>query len=128
MKKVFLLLLILGLLFVTSCSGSDSRGGSSSESDLDIARHCLKIDLYKCDDFTPHGTVTNNCTDEVSAAKIVITGYSEKGVAGDKVDADEEYVEDIQVGDEKDFEAVFSTSSKGKIKSCKAVVEDGYLK
>lgn len=126
MKKAFWFLLAF-VMFVAVACGSSMGNSSTTDTTLEDARKCLKIDLYKCSD-RARGTITNNCTYDFSAVKIIVTGYSEKGGGGSKVDGDEEYVEGLFTGEDKDFEAVFSMESDGKIKSCQAKVEEVYLK
>lgn len=135
MSKSILLTLAVMLLSVTACvgSGSSGSGGSSnsesggssiSGSDLDKAERCVKIDIYKCSD-RPRATVTNKCDENIWMAEILISAYAEDGT---KIDADEEYVEDLRVGDDQDIEVILGLDKEGKIHSCDAEIQEVVFK
>lgn len=109
MKKLpFVLVLLVFLL--SACGGSGNAVDTS----------CIDVDLFQCDGFDPQATITNNCDQTIWMAKVVFSAYDANN---NKIDADEEYVENLAPGREQTLEAVFQKNWGSTVKRCGAKVE-----
>ena len=108
-------LLCAGILTVTALA---CGGGSQDLSD------CVKVTV---DAVSPgmtivdvYGTARNACSQDVRYAKVVATCYSSSGSV---IARDEEYVEALNVGDSKTFDAIISDPNQ-QTSRCSARVEE----
>jgi hypothetical protein len=121
MKKRIALIIIVSVivifvfLLVKLLRGSDEI----SEHVASPAASCVKVTVDVCSKDL-EGTVTNYCTQTVSYVKAWVIAYDSSGEVLDRV---EEYVEDIDPEESKDFRAVIIESGK-KISNCKVEIEE----
>jgi len=109
------LLLCSGLLFLAALA---CGGGSNDLSDCvtvtvdAISPGLTIVDVY--------GTARNECSEDVRYAKVVATCYSSSGAV---IGRDEEYVENLAIGESTTFDALISDPNRGTSR-CSAAVEE----
>ena len=122
MRKIILPLVIV-LIVLTACGIS---GSSSNRKER--LRQCLQIPkIVVIPDHTiteVHGWIENKCTEDIEAIKIIVTGSEYPG--GPIIGSDEEYIEDLPVGDKKYFEALISDPNR-EIKAARVEIDEVYL-
>jgi hypothetical protein len=109
------------LIFVTAVltlAAVACGGGSNDLSD------CVKVTV---DAVSPgitivdvYGTARNACSEDVGYAKVVATCYSSSGSV---IARDEEYVENLDVGESKSFDAIVEDPNQ-QTRRCSATVEE----
>jgi hypothetical protein len=109
------LLLFAGLLTLAAlaCGGGSKDLSDCVEVTVDAVSPGLSIvDVY--------GTARNACSQGVGSAKVVATCYNSSGAV---IARDEEYVENLDVGESKTFDAIISDPNQQTTR-CSAAVEE----
>ena len=112
MKHFFISVLFLALATI-ACGGGGSDLSSCMKVTVDaISPGRTIVDVY--------GTVQNSCSKNARYAKIVATCYDSSGAV---VGRDEEYVESLNIGNSKSFNALISDKNQS-VSRCSAIVEE----
>lgn len=105
----------LVLFFLPKSPGGDARVKAC----ISLKMNTCSLDAYGG---SAGGTVTNTCTTKINAVKIVVDVLTKDGSL---LTSDEEYIQNIDPGQQKAFEAIFS-SAAAKGETCKGRIESGY--
>ena len=122
MRRIALALVVI-LIATVACSSSGSL--SSRKERLRQCLHIPRIVLKPDHTITEvQGWIENKCTEDIKVIKIVVNGSEYPG--GPILGSDEEYIEDLSVGDKKYFEALISDPNR-EIKAARVEIDEVYL-
>jgi len=123
MSTWLILVIIVGFLFGCYAFQQVFKSTPSSRSNKSS---CIAVKVTSCDidEFggMVYGTATNNCTTDVTMAKIMSYVYASDS---SMLASDEEYIENLPRGGQKTFEAIMGSPAKGGAR-CSATVENAY--
>ena len=112
MNRFFLLILLLILAMIACGGGSNDLSACMKVTVDSISPGRTIVDVY--------GTVQNTCSENARYAKVVATCYDSSGAV---IGRDEVYIENLDIGENKSFNALISDKNQST-SQCSAVVEE----
>lgn len=113
----------LGVILISTVACSNSGSSSNCTEHLRQCLHIPKIVIVPDHTITEvQGWIENKSTEEIKAIMIVVNG-SEYYPGGPIIGSDEEYIQDLAVGDKKYFEALISDPNR-EIKAARVEIDE----